>query len=189
MGTKQHPGQFDCYSRAEPDEPMFVLLGRDPSTPLLVETWAVLRDIMHDDDVLKIAEARDCAQACYQWMLKLGKQEKWRAFADAWFEAIDRIPQGARVDFDLTIGQLDRIMSKMIAWAKANRDDTDKQTLKHHAEDMIMAGEKILRELAPTYTCTHCGVASPKDEWGPGRITCPACKKVAPTAAESAGAA
>jgi Zn finger protein HypA/HybF involved in hydrogenase expression len=65
----------------------------------------------------------------------------------------------------------------------------DKQTLKHHAEDMIMAGEKILRELAPTYTCVHCGAASPKDEWGPGRITCPKCKKVAPSAAESERAA
>ena len=185
MGTKQNPGQFDCYAGAEPDEPIFVLRGKDPSAPLLIETWAMLRDLMKDDPIM-IAEARDCAHDCYQWMLKLGRHERWRAFADAWFEAIDRIPEGARIDFDLTIGQLDRIMSKMIDWAKQSRDDADRQTLKHHAEDMIMAGEKILSLLAPTYTCDHCGVAAPKDQWGAGRITCPACKKVALSAAERA---
>jgi hypothetical protein len=30
MGTKSNPGPFDCYAKAEPDEPMFVLLARDP---------------------------------------------------------------------------------------------------------------------------------------------------------------
>ena len=29
MGTKNNPGKFDCYEHAKPDEPMFVLLGRD----------------------------------------------------------------------------------------------------------------------------------------------------------------
>ena len=28
MGTKNNPGRFDCYGNAEPDEPIFVLLGR-----------------------------------------------------------------------------------------------------------------------------------------------------------------
>ncbi|HAW11807.1 MAG TPA: aspartate decarboxylase, partial [Chloroflexi bacterium] len=31
MGTKNNPGKFDCYDDAHPDEPMFVLLGRDPA--------------------------------------------------------------------------------------------------------------------------------------------------------------
>ena len=30
MATKNNPGKFDCYTNAEPDEPMFILLGRDP---------------------------------------------------------------------------------------------------------------------------------------------------------------
>lgn len=33
MGTKNNPGAFDCYANAEPDEPMFVLLGRDKHAP------------------------------------------------------------------------------------------------------------------------------------------------------------
>lgn len=38
----------------------------------------------------------------------------------------------------------------------------------------------------PTYTCQHCGAASPKVEWGPGHVTCPQCGKVALSAAEAA---
>ena len=40
MATKNNPGKFDCYDKAEPDEPMFVLLARDARAPLLVELWA-----------------------------------------------------------------------------------------------------------------------------------------------------
>ena len=25
MGTKNEPGEFDCYAAAEPDEPMFII--------------------------------------------------------------------------------------------------------------------------------------------------------------------
>jgi hypothetical protein len=35
------------------------------------------------------------------------------------------------------------------------------------------------------YTCTYCGKASPKYEWGAGRITCPECGKTAPSPADS----
>ena len=37
MGTKNNPGQFDCYRNAEPDEPMFVLLARDERAPQQTE--------------------------------------------------------------------------------------------------------------------------------------------------------
>jgi hypothetical protein len=40
MGTKNNPGEFDCYSKALPDEPMFVLLARDPRSVQLVRMWA-----------------------------------------------------------------------------------------------------------------------------------------------------
>lgn len=40
MGTKNNPSKFDCYANAHPDEPMFVLLGRDPFAADLVEEWA-----------------------------------------------------------------------------------------------------------------------------------------------------
>ena len=29
MGTKRNPATYDCYDKAEPDEPLFVLLARD----------------------------------------------------------------------------------------------------------------------------------------------------------------
>lgn len=43
MGTKNEPGVFDCYENAEPDEPMFVLLARDPFASELVKIWSLLR--------------------------------------------------------------------------------------------------------------------------------------------------
>lgn len=27
MGSKNNPGKYDCYEAADPDEPMFILLG------------------------------------------------------------------------------------------------------------------------------------------------------------------
>lgn len=55
---------------------------------------------------------------------------------------------GAQIEFDLTIGRLDRVLSKLVRWGGDKAlDDANKQTLKHHAEDMIAAGEKILKDL------------------------------------------
>lgn len=67
MGTKNDPGKFDCYGAAEPDEPMFVLLGRDRLAPSLVDEWADLAEggLAHSSE--KIAEARQCAAAMRAW--------------------------------------------------------------------------------------------------------------------------
>jgi hypothetical protein len=46
MGTKNAPGEFDCYRAALPDEPMFVLLARDPDFRRLVHSWANQRERM-----------------------------------------------------------------------------------------------------------------------------------------------
>jgi len=43
MGIKNNPGKFDCYFKAEPDEPMFVLLARDLLAQVLVDLWATLK--------------------------------------------------------------------------------------------------------------------------------------------------
>lgn len=43
MGTKNNPDKFDCYAKAEPDEPLFVLLGRDYLAGHLVAIWAHMR--------------------------------------------------------------------------------------------------------------------------------------------------
>jgi len=38
-----------------------------------------------------------------------------------------------------------------------------------------------------TYTCLRCGVESLKADWGPGRVRCPACRLLAPSAEEQIG--
>ena len=79
MGTKNNPGQFDCYEHADPDEPMFVLLARDRCAPEVVRTWATMREnklrasdvtctpgeVMAELD--QIAEARRCADLMEVW--------------------------------------------------------------------------------------------------------------------------
>jgi hypothetical protein len=73
MGTKIDPGVFDCYENAEADEPMFILLARDASSPDLVEAWAERREAMiklgtkPGSDILMVEEARECAKAMREW--------------------------------------------------------------------------------------------------------------------------
>jgi hypothetical protein len=63
MGTKNNPGKFDCYANAEPDEPMFILLGRDKHAPLLVRLWAGIRALEGEEEGAKAMEALECASA------------------------------------------------------------------------------------------------------------------------------
>jgi hypothetical protein len=54
-------------------------------------------------------------------------------------------------DFDLTIGQLDFLLSKIMIFARSAQvgqlSEPNKQTLKHHAEDMEAAAKAIYRKL------------------------------------------
>lgn len=68
MGTKRDPSQFDCYQNADPDEPLFVLLARDPLAPILVRLWADLRQ-QAAGNPSKVNEARYCAAAMEQWRI------------------------------------------------------------------------------------------------------------------------
>lgn len=73
MGTKNNPGKFDCYANAEPDEPMFILLGRDKHAPTLVWLWAQLREI-DGESPEKCQEAIQCMTAMIQWQSAHGKK-------------------------------------------------------------------------------------------------------------------
>lgn len=75
MATKNNPGQFDCYKSAHPDEPMFVLLGRDRHAPTLVRIWALLRAREKEDEA-KLAEAFKCADAMDAFAIGLGKNPR-----------------------------------------------------------------------------------------------------------------
>lgn len=94
MGTKNNPAPNDCYDRAEPDEPMFTLLARDPTGATLVSIWAKLRvgqfdaaesefqGLKHalqsmnrrfydqEHDIAKAHEAQVCATAMDDWIHK-----------------------------------------------------------------------------------------------------------------------
>src|SRR5262245_2623480 len=73
MATKDNPGKFDCYEKADPDEPMFVLLARDRHAAALVEMWWYLRaDEGEDDDVLQ--EAKACVDAMRGWAASKGRR-------------------------------------------------------------------------------------------------------------------
>lgn len=69
MGTKNNPGKFDCYTNANPDEPMFILLGRDADAAKAVREWAGsrLRRInigeKPESDRVMVDEAFACADA------------------------------------------------------------------------------------------------------------------------------
>lgn len=69
MGTKNNPGKYDCYEKADPDEPLFVLLARDPLAPVLVELWATLRAQLAGNPS-KVDEARACADAMRRWKVE-----------------------------------------------------------------------------------------------------------------------
>lgn len=78
MGTKTSPGNFDCFSNALDDEPMFVLLARDRHFRSAVEKWADERELelyrgfvgdkrKFQEEMLQLQEARDCAKEGEAW--------------------------------------------------------------------------------------------------------------------------
>jgi hypothetical protein len=70
MGTKTDPGAYDCYANAKPDEPMFVLLGRDRHAAVLVNLWAYMRKAAGESPA-KVAEAHDTANAMVEYRNRL----------------------------------------------------------------------------------------------------------------------
>lgn len=92
MGTKNNPGQFDCYAKLDPDEPYFTLRSTDETGPFLVRIWAAvqLADMVAADEAYrdmweaaqgdafsspeafkrteeKVTEARSCANSMMQY--------------------------------------------------------------------------------------------------------------------------
>ena len=84
MGTKNNPGKFDCYANAHPDEPMFILLGRDPVAWCLVELWAsIRRELGQSLTEPQIEEAATCQRAMKDWAESHGKGDQARDAASA----------------------------------------------------------------------------------------------------------
>ena len=90
MGTKTQPAKFDCYKNAEDEEPMFVLLARDVTAPLLVALWAILRKRYREteQDREQEIEAMVAARAMRDWLQqnrphKVGIYEELLALLDS----------------------------------------------------------------------------------------------------------
>jgi hypothetical protein len=85
MGTKNNPGKFDGYANAEPDEPMFILLGRDSHAYAAVRKWADDRQTMieagykPDSDMAMVHEARECANAMERFAVERQRRRRRRA--------------------------------------------------------------------------------------------------------------
>lgn len=75
MGTKNNPGKFDCYDSAAPDEPMFILLGRDPCAGPVVRMWIQMRLDQGTISDAKADEAFARADAMEEWARAQGKDE------------------------------------------------------------------------------------------------------------------
>jgi len=88
--TKNNPGPLSCYAKAEPDEPMFVLLGRDPTAPFVVTLWIAMRAAMNASDKEQLDDAQACAVSMREWAVKLGRTDNlakaYDAFRKACFE-------------------------------------------------------------------------------------------------------
>lgn len=80
MATKNAPGNFDCYAHAEPNEPIFILLGRDPTASFVVAFWRELRVKagLNSPSDEQIVEAMATSKALAEWALSKGKAEKVR---------------------------------------------------------------------------------------------------------------
>lgn len=74
MGTKNNPGKFNCFEKAEPDEPMFVLLGRDPVAGPLLRMWCAVRGALGTLDPEQSLEAGECADQMERWAKLHGKE-------------------------------------------------------------------------------------------------------------------
>ena len=122
MGTKNEPGQFDCFAAAEDDEPMFVLLARDELAASMVAMWAALRigafdaaqlafDTMKGQalryagdyaDTDKAGEASQCAAAMVAWiaenrpgkLLSVMMPDRETMLKQAWTHQVQWIEEG-----------------------------------------------------------------------------------------------
>lgn len=82
MGTKLTEMRDGCFHKALDDEPMFVLLARDPAAPNHVRTWAAMRkqEVQEgkrpSSDLAQIQEAEHLADRMEHW--REANDGRWR---------------------------------------------------------------------------------------------------------------
>ena len=75
MSSKQNPSVYNGYKAALPDEPIFVILGRDPAGPATLDFWASQRiklgKTVGEDDKDRIRAAIDEAKEMQEWRSRM----------------------------------------------------------------------------------------------------------------------
>lgn len=94
---------------------------------------------------------------------------------------------GMQDSFDMTIGKLDNLLSVLVGYGRSIKEEVggrnyfgaaNAQTLKHHAEDMILAGQKILKDLGHSPLMPELCVTCKGGGWvytSDGEVPCPRC--------------
>jgi hypothetical protein len=88
MGTKARPGLFDALKKAQPEEPYFVLLARDPAAVWRVLDWVSVRlDLVRYGkrpmaELPQLVEALDCAAEMVAWQVAHRPEEMTTALAE-----------------------------------------------------------------------------------------------------------
>lgn len=152
MGTKRNPGSFDCYSNAEPDEPMFILLGRDPCGGSTVRDWVGRRIVVQGEspDDAKLAEAMRCAEQMDDWCRLKQEAKQYAAWAevegpktknpDTW-RRIELVTQTNNVEFhDILLIPRDGYLARAHAlwdWKRKQDVPMPSEYTKAKAEDML----------------------------------------------------
>lgn len=86
-------------------------------------------------------------------------------------EAKDRVDAGS-------------VAEMVLAAARPGRLEIHSNEIEVDLEDVRLPDGPDPQARCSTYICTFCGAQRLKADWGPGRVTCPACHRVAPSAVE-----
>lgn len=79
MATKNDPGPYDCYAKLEPDEPHFVIRGKDPIGGYLVNIWRYIRAGNHTDACLHVYYALKTLEDSSKPLLPLSSDKSLEA--------------------------------------------------------------------------------------------------------------
>lgn len=118
MATKNVPARFDCYAHAKPDEPMFILLARDPSAPTLVRSWSGQREMdieggtRPESDRAMVEEARQCARDMEAWRAANWPQRKNDGTEHQPPPSAGAVPEGWQPSGE----QIKHMVDRFLAW-------------------------------------------------------------------------
>lgn len=135
MGTKQEGDR--CYDAALEDEPMFVLLARDPSAPALVRQWAAIRRVdieagtRPESDLPQVREAEALAERMKAW--RIDADEAWRKQPSLFDGPLSTMGASAHDDFEF-------------------RTHGDSSAV----DDNPLAGQHLARREGDEYVCSRC---------------------------------